>query len=92
MIKTEKEAGDALMDDPEAENYIVYKDGATGRELTDTFRDYHNKEIYRKARESVEMPIQMEPTKNLYEHRILLAMMEPKYDDAYCHGIIEEYM
>jgi len=48
-----------MINEPESENYVVYKDGATGRELSDTFRDYHNKEFYRKARESVEMPIQM---------------------------------
>ncbi len=48
-----------MINEAESENYVVYKDGATGRELSDTFRDYHNKEVYRKARESVEMPIQM---------------------------------
>ena len=38
------------------------------------------------------MPIQMETTKNLYEHRILLAMMEPEFDEADCKRTIEEYM
>lgn len=38
------------------------------------------------------MPIQMETTKNLYEHKILLQMMEPEFDEADCKRTIEEYM
>lgn len=34
----------------------------------------------------------METTKNLYEHKILLAMMEPEYNEGDCHRTIEEYM
>jgi hypothetical protein len=34
----------------------------------------------------------METTKNLYEHKILLAMMEPEFNEADVHRTIEEYM
>lgn len=37
------------------------------------------------------MPLEMEVTKNLYEHKILLAMMEDDFKEADVHRTFEEY-
>lgn len=64
---------------------------ATGAEEEDTVRDYFNKIVYREARELVELDKAMIPTKNLYEHRFLLQMVEPQFNSNVTNDIIEEY-
>lgn len=49
----------------------------SGRKEVDSVRDLLNKQVYREARDVMVMPNAMTHTRNLYENKLILKMMEP---------------
>jgi len=62
---------------PEQVDQIEHLNEMSGRKEVDSVRDLLNKQVYREARDVMVMPNAMTHTRNLYENKLILKMMEP---------------